>query len=189
MSIQGELLLAVNRYIIQSFIGGLIIWLIYLFITTVLQKRKGKTISCYFAEFIFFVYLVAVLSITGVAELRISDFGGIGMTPNLIPIVFSVSDIAKNGVHVFLQMILNIILYLPFGLLSTFIFLPNQRKLFLRVLVSSIVFSCSLEMLQFFSGRYADIDDVILNVIGACLGYFIIYLFTKIKKKIFNYRE
>jgi glycopeptide antibiotics resistance protein len=66
----------------------------------------------------------------------------------------------------------NILLFLPF---------PVVLKMFLKVykfssvLIISILLSISIESIQFiFKVGVADIDDVILNTIGACIGYFFI---------------
>ena len=41
-----------------------------------------------------------------------------------------------------------------------------------------LLFSFLIEFIQYFIGRSADIDDLILNTLGAMLGYFIFYIFS-----------
>jgi glycopeptide antibiotics resistance protein len=75
-----------------------------------------------------------------------------------------------------------------FGNILLFFPLPFILKIFIReykfstVLSISIAFSIAIESLQYiFEVGVADIDDVILNTIGACIGYFII---TRSKKSL-----
>lgn len=64
----------------------------------------------------------------------------------------------------------NIVLFIPFGLLYP-ILTDKQRK-FLWVFLGSFLFSLSIELLQMmFRIGSLDIDDIILNVFGALIGY------------------
>ncbi|MBC3797428.1 VanZ family protein [Acetobacterium tundrae] len=65
----------------------------------------------------------------------------------------------------------NILLFVPFGLLY-----PLSRKKrvkFFEALVLILGTTCAIEVLQylFLTSRRADIDDVILNLIGGLIGY------------------
>lgn len=75
----------------------------------------------------------------------------------------------------------NILLFLPFGLLSPYLI---KCKKFISVLVYSTLFSTFIEVMQytFLTSRRADIDDVILNTLGAVIG-FIVYCIVKVMKK------
>jgi len=66
----------------------------------------------------------------------------------------------------------NFLLFLPLGFLLPLVW---RRLRFWRAMLIAIGVSCSIEVLQFLSrawGSYrtADINDVVLNVFGACLG-------------------
>jgi glycopeptide antibiotics resistance protein len=72
----------------------------------------------------------------------------------------------------------NIALFIPFGLYYQYIARkPQLKQLFaISTLIVSII-----EGLQFFTKRGSlDIDDVILNVLGVCIGYFLYPLFQKV---------
>ena len=64
----------------------------------------------------------------------------------------------------------NILLFLPFGFLTPYLI---KYKKIISVFTYSCVFSSLIEAMQyiFLTSRRADVDDVILNVIGALLGY------------------
>ena len=100
---------------------------------------------------------------------------------NLIPFGYSFKCFlyaldARSGLRAFclLNLLGNIALFLPLGILLPLI---SRRFLTLkRVLLTALCLSVSIETLQFvlrFFGnpRAVDIDDVILNTVGACLGF------------------
>lgn len=132
---------------------------------------------------IFLVYIVAVLSITGVLYIKPSDFTYMHMSPNLVPLVNTISDFMGNPQSVLRQVILNIIFFMPFGFLYTTLYLKKDKKL-LKVLVIALVFSTCIETLQFFVGRFMDVDDIIWNTSGAIIGSIIYFLINNLICKI-----
>ncbi len=77
----------------------------------------------------------------------------------------------------------NIFLFLPFGLILPVIFnkLNIQKAIVLGLLTSVII-----ELIQHFTGcGYADIDDVLMNVLGVILGAFSYYNILGGKKRTF----
>lgn len=74
----------------------------------------------------------------------------------------------------------NVALFLPLGVLLPLV--SNRLRLLKRVLVVALCLSLSIEAIQFvlrFLGnpRAVDIDDVILNTMGGCLGFAVYKLF------------
>ena len=68
------------------------------------------------------------------------------------------------------QMVGNLLLLLPVGLLGPIV-LPWMDR-WLRVLVASLALSTAIELAQLgIPDRSAEVDDVLLNVVGAILGY------------------
>jgi glycopeptide antibiotics resistance protein len=66
----------------------------------------------------------------------------------------------------------NVILFFPLGILLPLLW---ARLRFWRGMQIAIALSCSIELVQYLSRalgsrRLADVNDVILNVVGACLG-------------------
>jgi glycopeptide antibiotics resistance protein len=71
------------------------------------------------------------------------------------------------------QLVGNLLLLLPVGLLGP-IAMPAMNG-WLRVLLVALVLSLAIEAAQLVvPNRMADVDDVLLNVIGALLGYAIL---------------
>ena len=73
----------------------------------------------------------------------------------------------------------NIILFIPFGILLPLAFKIEWKTIFLGCLVS-----CFIEAVQFaFAMGAADVDDIILNTLGAVIGYLIYIIVKHIFKK------
>jgi len=84
----------------------------------------------------------------------------------------------------------NIILFMPFGfIIADLINLKSgKHNIWLTILVALIT-SFSIESIQMFIGRSFDIDDIILNIFGATIGYlifrFCFWLFNNVIKNKF----
>jgi len=73
----------------------------------------------------------------------------------------------------------NILIFLPFGyFISYFI----QAKKIWPILFVSLITSTTVEFVQLQIGRSFDIDDIILNTIGAIIGFLVYIGLTAIKK-------
>ena len=72
----------------------------------------------------------------------------------------------------------NVMLFFPLGILLPLLW---RRLRFWRGILISIALSCSIELIQYFSSawgsyRAADVNDVLLNTLGACLGLVVMAL-------------
>ncbi|HWR19000.1 MAG TPA: VanZ family protein [Clostridia bacterium] len=87
---------------------------------------------------------------------------------NLEPFVWTREVYSMGTVKMFKQLAVNIVMFIPYGMLLPMTFEKMNRlwKTALCVLFTTI----SIETLQFFMGRSADVDDVIMNFIGGILG-------------------
>lgn len=77
--------------------------------------------------------------------------------------------------------ILNVILFFPLGF-----FLPLLYKKYNRISsvgLTGFLFSLFIEIVQMFGRGSTDINDLITNTLGACLGYVIYKLLAKQNKK------
>lgn len=113
------------------------------------------------------IYLWFVFSVAGIGSIwDIIDNGGIintinGANINLIP--FQSEGVFTYG--------MNIIMFMPLGFLIPFIW-RNYRKLLKIVLVAGGL-SVFIEFAQIPTNRITDIDDLIMNVVGAIVGYIV----------------
>ena len=76
---------------------------------------------------------------------------------------------------------LNIILFLPFGFFMPLLYKKYNRAG--RIALAGFLLSLSIEFAQMFGMGATDINDLITNTVGACLGYFIYYLLSKTTRK------
>ena len=81
--------------------------------------------------------------------------------------------------HAFINLVGNVIMFIPLGYLLPGIWKKLQN--FIPMLLYSVILISSIEILQYLSGLGScDIDDLILNVPGIVIGWFVLKI--KIKK-------
>lgn len=79
----------------------------------------------------------------------------------------------------------NIAAFVPMGFLLPIAF--NKLSGLLRVIIVVLATTFSIEVLQYITGvGAADIDDVLLNVLGGLLGYLMLFLVKKLMVKLKN---
>ncbi len=114
------------------------------------------------AILIFALYSMAVFSAVGIPTVGTFkvDFG-----VNLIPLI----DIINSPLEYIKNTILNIILFVPMGFLVPAIW-KNYRSI-KTMFFMGLALSVSIEILQIFTFRLTDIDDLITNTAGTIIGY------------------
>jgi len=163
--------------------------LLYMWILVVTIRKKQENFLQMFIQSSFFIYVFAVLQLTGYFILfrEISSQDWWGKMNHRIEtddhVNFKIFDTINRYSIFSKQTIGNAIMLLPLG-----IFLPllNKRlrkfSSFFFVLLISLTVSIGIEVLQLATNyRSTDIDDVILNTAGACVGFI---LFQCIKSMI-----
>ncbi len=84
----------------------------------------------------------------------------------------------------FYNVIGNIVLFIPFGyFVSDYL----KAKKTHQILISSIIISLTAELIQYKIGRAFDVDDIILNVLGAILGFMCYISVKAIKSHLPNF--
>ena len=73
----------------------------------------------------------------------------------------------------------NIVLFIPFGI---FISDYLKAKRISHILIVSTLISLTAELIQYNIGRAFDVDDIILNVVGAILGFMVYISIQAIKQ-------
>lgn len=136
---------------------GIPIYIVSFFIMYILKKRKKVSWKCV-PEMFFCVYSVLLIELVGILSLKFS-FDGI-MNFNLIPFVGSS----------FFPVLLNFILFVPYGFLLPIVF-SSCKWNWKKILCIGALTSFIIEIFQLFGGRYAEIDDFIINTLGALSGY------------------
>ena len=125
---------------------------------------------------VFILYVIA-LTLQIVTPKFIIDTQGIHIISqdldniNIIPFYFfydlyNECFVLKNYNYFFINIIGNIVLFIPIGyLIPTLWHIPYKK-----VLIYGIIFSITVEIIQIWLPRVTDIDDVILNNLGIYIG-------------------
>ncbi|WP_198528883.1 VanZ family protein [Bacillus wiedmannii] len=183
-------------------IVGVICYLIIRSIFIGMKSKKGVNWWKELISFLFVIYIGMVVAITlfpipigfptGIENIRLSinsilfasiikDIGKIGIAYDG-DVLFMIGLIVRNVGG-------NILLLMPLGFLAPIIW--DKFKKIKNTILLGLAISISIELLQLteslFSGwgRITDIDDVIFNVIGSIVGYFI-YKITLMLASKFN---
>lgn len=86
--------------------------------------------------------------------------------------------IARGNRRIFLQVIYNVIMFIPYGFLSS-IMSKSKAKWF--VLLTGFMLSVIIELTQLFTHRgLFEFDDIIHNTLGTIIGIALYYLFARI---------
>lgn len=125
-----------------------------------IQGRKIRSLHT-MALLLYICALAGIYSVTGIPNIRYCRFE---LSVNLIPMV----DLISSP----MQYLLNTIMFLPVGF-----FLPILWQRYgstKKVLGFSCFLTLFIEIMQVFTFRTTDIDDLLTNLLGAYLGYLIL---------------
>ena len=148
------------KYLLSRALSGYVFIvpvLIVYFLLLFVFRRKQKPLHIA-AGFVFSFYLFLIIAATGIGNTAVTSF-----SPEIILIPFR--DIVMAPMH----FILNIVAFVPFG-----IFLPLLYKRCCNIKFAAItgfLFSLCIELVQMFGWGATELDDLIANTLGVCLGY------------------
>ena len=146
-------------------------------IRMITESRKKLTRN------VFIIYIIGVLSLTFIVRetmiLRTPDNRGVILEP------FREVDTMlhqPNHFFWFMQIFLNILLFVPFGFLLPMI--SERFRSFGLTTVIGFIFSAGIETMQYITGRgLTEVDDVINNTAGALIGYVIYEIMMYLHKR------
>ena len=133
---------------------------------TIFRKRNLNEMI---AGLIFAFYLIAVFSVVGIPT--VGTFK-VNFSFNLIPLI----DIVNSPLEYIKNTVLNIILFMPLGFLVPAIW--KKYRSIKTMFFMGFALSVCIEVLQIFTFRLTDIDDLITNTAGTVLGYYICKRFS-----------
>ncbi len=122
------------------------------------RVRRGRWLPVLFA-----LYVIAVFHVTWPGTIYDSPECGFSELLRRINFIPFSREIQVVGY------ILNIVLFLPFGFLVPL--MGRQRGTLPAVLAGGLGFSLLIELSQLLSHRGTDVDDLIMNTLGAAVGY------------------
>ena len=160
----------------------LILFLIYILFCLKKWKQQGNDVLL--SRTLMYIYLSFVLYFTLMPI--ISELPFIFSHPyepmHLVPF----DDILKGYGDCVREVILNVIMTVPFGILFP-ITQVEKKRTFLRTVIATFLLSLSIELIQpLISGFHkSDITDLITNTTGCIIGYLFYILFKSVISKLF----
>ena len=127
---------------------------------SVLNKTRFHSTKKTMLYYIFATYLAAVYLFVGMPTLQFMRFE---LSLTLTPFLPMIAD--------FKNTILNIILFIPLGIMLPFLW--KKYNTLSETLIFGFSMSLAIELLQILTYRATDINDLITNTFGAVLGYFV----------------
>ena len=167
----------------KDIVDFIVLILLYIFILYKKWKVKGK--DKLFVNTIMYVYLSFVLYFTLMPIITslpfIFDHSYDSM--NLVTFI----DVISGRGDFIRQVVLNVIMTIPFGFL--FPLTSDKNSNFLRTVIYTMLLSLCIELLQpLINGvRSSDITDIITNITGGVIGYIGYLIFKPLTTKILNY--
>lgn len=145
-----------------------IIAILYVPVFCLLKKRIPAARQFCIVLFVGFVFVILFATVLIELFRANNGFQPVYHRWNLIPFDY----LREGGMRTSIQraqVISNILMFVPFGFLLPAVF--AKLRSFGKTAFCALLFTVCIEVLQFFTGRAADIDDVILNFLGGTLGY------------------
>lgn len=109
------------------------------------------------------------------------------LEPQLVPfrtIKFYYMNVKSLHDWFFQNLLCNIIIFIPYGLLLPFL-LEDKKNIFRKTILSGIIVILCIEIFQYASALgHLDIDDLIMNTISILIGYGLYILTKRLWKKI-----
>jgi len=165
---------------------------VWLSLVIFLRSRKKSFVYVLLFS-VFYIYLYKVIDYTllqyqsllvlkhFVPDLMLNGIQD-GKSINLIPLITLTAQDVKIS-------LLNILLFIPFGLGLPFITDWHRKKVF----IAGMLLSVSIELLQLVTGllghltfRVADINDVLFNTLGTMAGYMLFINFVRVVRRVYH---
>jgi glycopeptide antibiotics resistance protein len=159
-------------------ITAMISLLVYLPICLINRKKYGKRpfirhLAIYAFIGIILSVLYATIFIYGFDITSNSEYRFL----NLVPFIWVKETYAMGINKMIEQLLMNIIMIVPLGFIVPVVF-KSLRKWW-KTGINVMVFITCIEILQYFIGRSADVDDLIMNTFGGLIGYVLMAVFNK----------
>ena len=154
---------------IEILISAIVLIPVFVLLNRTMFHNIRKTVL----YFVFAVYLAAVYLFVGMPTLQFMRFE---VSLTLVPFLPMVAD--------FKNTILNIILFVPLGIMLPFLW--KKYNTLKAAAVIGFMMSLSIELLQLFTYRATDINDLIANTLGTVFGYFLFRMISYLVPSVRN---
>ena len=161
-------MLPISDILIRSISGYVfIVPILILYFLYLRKSGREQSLLHIAAVFVFCYYLFGILTVAGIGYTSTISFSP---KISLIPFLGMITGPIDT--------ILNLILFVPLG-----VFLPFLYKKYHHiktVALTGFLFSLSVEIVQMFGWGSSDINDLMTNTAGACIGFLVYCLLSRI---------
>ncbi len=162
------------KYQVKYFVDVAVLMFLYAFVFFRRWRSQGRDrllvntlMYAYLSLVLYFTMMPVVASIPFMLDHPYKPM-------NLAPFI----DVSLGRGDFFRQVLLNVIMTMPFGFL--FPLTRDRRARFGATVFSCFLLSLGIELLQPFFDRSSDVTDLITNVTGGVLGYGLYVLFKPV---------
>ena len=162
------------KYLIKYFIDFTVLVFLYAFVF--FRKWRTRSRDSLLVNTLMYAYLSLVLYFTMMPVVVSIPFmlDHPYKPMNLVPFI----DVSLGRGDFFRQVILNIIMTMPFGFLFPLTW--DKRAKFGATVFFCFLMSLGIELLQPLFDRSSDVTDLITNIIGGALGYGLYVIFKPV---------
>lgn len=144
-------------------LSAAVLWLPAMALAGIALRRRISRVRMVLCV-LFASYLTLVLSIVGFPRITELTFNA---SCNFVPLV----DIVADGKRAVILSELNIDLFIPFGMFVPLLW--EKFRSFKHMALLGFSVSLFIEVMQLFTFRSTDVDDLIMNTLGTLGGYLI----------------
>ena len=162
------------KYQVKYFVDVAVLMFLYAIVFFRRWRSQGRDrllvntlMYAYLSLVLYFTMMPVVVSIPSMLDHPYTPM-------NLVPFI----DVSLGRGDFFRQVLLNVIMTMPFGFL--FPLTRDRRARFGATVFSCFLLSLGIELLQPFFDRSSDVTDLITNVTGGALGYGLYVLFKPV---------
>lgn len=166
----------ISGYFLIGFILTAGLFIVYLPVYFILRKKIPAARQA--AGFLFAACIVIILFATVFTGITIVPYKDRSL--NIIPFKVLMETWKMGVIKQIAQTLANIVMFMPLGFIFPVVF-TNARKLY-KTAIYMASFSFLIEFVQYFTGRQADIDDIMLNTLGGITGYLLFLTAMKLFK-------
>ena len=164
------------HYLINLIPLAFITFISYLGLTFLIKRNLKLSLMLALCQFTWIWIVLTILFITGILGAHF-DFSL--LTNGYV--LYSL-NLFEEGITP--ATLLNLILFIPYGFLSTIIFKKVREGWSYAVLVG-LTFTVTIESLQIFIGRFVQLEDILMNTLGTYIGYLLCTQVLRLKTKFY----
>lgn len=139
-------------------------------IATIINRKEEINIFNELMSLCFVLYIVCLFQVVTNQDINLTNGN------NFVP--FTEICRYKIGSRLFVKNIIgNIVLFMPLGFFAGYY---TKIKKIRYIVIIILIASISIECTQLVIGRVFDIDDIILNLCGGVMGYFVYWFLSSV---------